>query len=387
MQSMASDYYTILGVDQDASPKEIKKAYKKMAFEYHPDRNPEDPEAEKKFKKASEAFEVLGDEEKRSMYDRYGEEGLRGINRQDFRSSEDIFDAFRDIFGNGSMFGDFFGQSRGGAAGGGGRNLRVPIEVTLEDVANGAQKTVTLRKRVVCDECDGSGAAPGSEPATCSACNGYGQVERRQGFFSMRSTCPRCGGKGTIIKSPCTICNGSGLMDHASDVHIDIPAGVESGTRLKVPNQGEPDPETGRTGDLFCDIIVQEHQIFERHGPDLICHLPLPYSLVALGGKTEVPTLNAQTIETTIPKGTQNGDVLRLRGLGLPSLRSRRKGDLLVKVYVEVPRKLTGRQKELLRELSEIEGSNVSQERESFLNRIKEYVKNVAHAGGHNGAE
>ncbi len=348
-----------------------------MAFKYHPDRNADDPGAAEKFKAASEAYDVLGDEDKRRIYDRYGEEGLKGVNRHDFRSTEDIFDAFRDIFGGGSPFGEFFGQrgDRGGRARG--RNLRVNIEVSLEDAATGTQKVVNLRKRDICSECTGSGSAPGTEPSTCSYCRGYGQVEQRQGFFAVRATCPRCQGSGSIIKSPCTACRGHGLVENTSEIQVDIPAGVESGTRLKMPNEGEPDPETGRKGDLYCDISVKEHPIFIRRGPDLVCNLPLPYTLAALGGQTEVPTLKAGKMEINVPKGTQNGDVLRLKNAGLPDIRYGRRGDLLVKVFVEVPRKLTKRQKELLRELSEIEGANIGQERQGFLDRLKEYVKHV----------
>jgi len=375
---MAREYYNRLGVDPGASQREIKKAYKKMAFQYHPDRNPDDPEAARKFKGASEAYDVLGDEEKRQIYDRYGEDGLKGRGKHDFTSAEDIFDTFRDIFGDSGFFGGAFGgQARSGERSEG-RSLRVNVEISLEDVAKKTKRTVTLSKRDLCPECEGKGAAPGTEPATCSYCRGYGQVEQRQGFFAMRTSCPRCKGNGTIIKSPCTECRGRGLVEKDSEVTIDIPAGVESGTRLKMPGHGEPDPKTGIKGDLYCDITVKKHPLFLRRGADLVCNLPLPYSLAALGGKTEVPTLNSHTVETTVPKGTRNGDVLRLKGFGLPQLHSGRKGDLLIKVYIEVPQKLTKRQKELLRELSEIEGHNISPERESFVNRLKEYVKNVA---------
>ncbi len=253
------------------------------------------------------------------------------------------------------------------------------MQVQLEDVAGGARRTVRIKKRDVCPHCSGSGAAPGSEPATCSYCRGYGQVEQRQGFFAMRATCPGCGGSGTIIKSPCCECGGDGLVENTSELSVDVPAGVESGTRLKMSEEGEPHPETGLKGDLYCDILVREHPIFVRRGADLICTLPLPYTLAALGGKTEVPALNAGTAELTIPRGVQNGEILRLKGLGLPELRTGKKGDLLVKVFVEVPRRLTRRQRELLQELSEIEGTNISSERQGFLDRLKEYVKNVTH--------
>ncbi len=377
--TMASDYYKILEVDTEASQSEIKKAYRKMAFDYHPDRNPDDPEAAATFKAASEAYDVLGDEEKRKIYDLYGEEGLKRTQRHDFRTSEDIFETFRDIFGNGSIFNDFFGQGGASRTSGKGRSLRVDIEVTLEDVETGTRKNVTLRKRDLCSHCKGSGAAPGTDPVTCSYCRGHGQVENRHGFFAMRTACPRCQGSGVIIKSPCTECGGAGLVQDVFDIKIDVPPGVGSGTRIKIPNEGEPNPETGLKGDLYCDIVVQEHPIFLRHGSNIICNLPLPYSLAALGGATEVPTLKAHMTEAKIPKGTQNNDIIRLKGLGLPDMHTGRRGDLLVKVFIEVPKRLTKRQKELLHELSEIEGSNVCQERQGFLDRLKDYVKNVAH--------
>jgi len=346
-----------------------------MAFKFHPDRNPEDPEAAEKFKAASEAYDVLGDEEKRRIYDRYGEEGLKGAGRHDFRSADDIFETFSDIFGGGGIFGDFFGRNSNSGNRRKGRSLRVNVEVSLEDVETGSQKNITLKKKDICTDCDGEGAAPGTEPATCSYCRGYGQVEQRQGFFAMRTTCPRCGGKGTIIKSPCTVCGGEGLVNKKSEVQVEVPVGVESGTRLKMPGKGEPDPETGVRGDLYCDITVKEHPLFLRRGPDLVCNLPLPYSLAALGGTAEVPTLNSDSVEANVPKGTRNGDVLRLKGLGLPDMRTGKKGDLLIKTFIEVPQKLTRRQEELLRELSEIEGTHISPEREGFLNKLKEYVK------------
>ncbi len=376
---MAREYYTTLGVASDASQQEIKKAYRKMAFRYHPDRNPDDPQAAEKFKAASRAYEVLSDEDKRRIYDRHGEEGLKGFNRPDFQSEDDIFGAFSDIFGYGNPFEDIFGQRRRHEGQQQGRNLRVNIEVDLEDVVKGTKKTVTLRRRDICSSCNGNGAAPGTEPATCSYCKGYGQVEQRQGFFAMRVTCPRCQGSGSIIKSPCTECNGSGLVESVVEIKIDIPAGIESGTRLKVTGEGEPHPETRMRGDLYCDIVTRTHPLFVRHGTDLVCNLPVAYSLAALGGKTQAPALKAGAVEITVPKGTQNGDVLRLRGMGLPDPHSGRKGDLLVKVFVEVPRKLTRRQKELLRELTEIEGAHISPEREGFVERLKEYVKNFTH--------
>lgn len=377
------DYYEVLGLERDASQKEIKKAYRKRALEYHPDRNPDDPDAAEKFKQAAEAYEVLSDEEKRRLYDTYGEEGLKGQRRREFSSYDDIFDAFSDIFGGG-MFEEFFGSRSAGRQRSRGRSLRVELEVDLEDIAEGTTKTVSLRRREKCPECGGDGCAPGSEPSTCSYCRGYGQVESRQGFFSMRSTCPRCEGKGTVISDPCSKCGGSGMVGKEIEVDIPIPVGVESGTRLRIRGEGEAGPQ-GRRGDLYCDVIVRDHPIFERRGPDLVCQLPISYSQAALGGTAEVPTLGGETTEVDIPRGSQNGDVLRLQREGLPYPNSQRKGNLLVVLYVDVPQDLTDRQEELLRELAEIEGSNVSEKRRSFMERLKTYVRGVTESvGGEN---
>mgnify|MGYP006293484053 CR=1 FL=1 len=367
------DYYDILGIDRGASEKEIKKAYRKCALEYHPDRNPDDPEAAEKFKEAAQAYEVLSDPEKRELYDRYGEEGLKGQRRRDFSSYDDIFSAFSDIFGGG-MFEDFFGSRSAGRQRSRGRSLRVELELDLEDVAEGATKTVTLRRREKCPECGGDGCAADSEPRTCSYCRGYGQVESRQGFFSMRTTCPKCQGKGTRIDDPCPKCRGNGMVQEETEVNIPVPQGVESGTRLRIRGEGEPGPE-GRRGDLYCDITVRDHPIFERRGPDLVCQVPVTYSQAALGGTIEVPTLGGETTEVEVSKASQSGEVVRMRGQGLPYPNSQRKGDLLVVLQVDVPRELTDRQEDLLRELAEIEGSNVSERRQSFMERLKNYVR------------
>ncbi|MFP4026903.1 MAG: molecular chaperone DnaJ [Candidatus Brocadiia bacterium] len=372
------DYYDILGVKRKASQKEIKRAYRKLALEYHPDRNPDDPEAAEKFKEAARAYEVLGDEQKRRLYDQYGEAGLRNTGRRDFGSFDDIFSAFSDIFGGSGLFDEFFsGGRRGQRREKRGRNLRVALNMSLEEVSEGVTKTVTLRRREICDHCEGNGCTPGTEPTTCSYCRGHGQVENRQGFFSMRTTCPKCHGSGTICKNPCSKCGGEGLIEKECDVEITVPAGIESGTRIRVRGEGEPGP--GGRGDLFCDITVREHSIFNRRGADLICELPVSYSLAALGGKAQVPILGGEMREIEIPRSTQGGDLLRISKAGLPYPQNSARGDLLINVSVEVPQKLTDRQEELLRELAEIEGSHVSEKRKGFLQKIKEYVYQRSH--------
>ena len=368
------DYYDILGVDRDASQEEIKQAYRKLALKYHPDQNPEDPDAERKFKAAAEAYEVLRNPQKRRQYDQYGKSGLGGEAGRGFRDVDDIFSAFSDIFGEG-VFDEFFGgrsrsrQRRRPR----GRNLRVQVELDLDDIVNETAKTLNLRRTEVCGECGGDGASSDSGTKTCQRCGGYGQVENRQGFFVMRTTCPQCRGRGTVIEDPCPGCNGRGTTEKNVEIEVTIPAGVESGTRLKVPGQGEAVPG-GRRGDLFCDIIVRQHPVFDRDGPHLLCKVPISYPTAALGGTIEVPTIKGETKEIEVPSGTQSGETVRMRGLGLPYPRGRAHGDLLVTVQVEVPEKTTERQEELLRELAEIEKANVSEKRKSFLERIKNYI-------------
>ena len=371
------DYYKILGVEKDASQEDIKKAYREQAMKYHPDRNPDDPDAEEKFKAAAQAYDVLGDPKKRQKYDRYGRSGLRGEEMHDFGNFEDVFSAFNDIFG-GDVFSEFFGGSRGRSRQRRGRNIRVEVEVGLDEIVESVEKTVHFRRHEKCENCDGSGVKPGSDPKTCSTCKGYGQVETQQGFFRMRTTCPRCGGEGVMITDPCEECGGEGLQEKEREVTVTIPAGVEPNTRLRVPGEGQAGG--GGRGDLFCDVRIAEHPIFTRDGAHLRCEVPISYSVAALGGTVEVPTIEGETREVEIPKGTQSGETLRQRKLGLPYMKGRGRGDLLVTVRVEVPRKLTDRQEELLRELAEIEEAHVPRERQSFLDRLKNYIYDKTHA-------
>jgi len=375
-----TDYYKVLGVDTNASPEQIRRAYRKLALRYHPDRNPNDPAAAEKFKEAALAYEVLSDPQKRSLYDTYGEAGLEGARVRTFHSSEDIFSAFGDIF-TGSLFEEFFGVRSSTAHRAQGRSLRVALEITLEEVAAGAHKTVALRRQEHCHECRGSGCAPGTRPASCSYCRGHGQVESRQGFFTLRTRCPRCHGGGAVIPHPCPRCGGTGLTEQESDVDIPIPPGIESGMRLHIPGEGEPGP-TGERGDLYCDVVVGDHPLFARSGADLVCELPITYSLAALGGKAEVPLLGGETLEVEIVRGSQPGQILRIPRRGLPYPGSARRGDLLVKLFVEVPTKLTARQEELLRELAKIEGANIPEKRKSFLERVRDYVHSMTHSLG-----
>ena len=374
-----ADYYELLGVSRDASQQEIKRAYRKRALKYHPDRNPHDPTAADKFKRAAHAFDILGDPEKRRLYDTYGEAGLRGAGVRSFTSFEDIFSAFSDIF-SGSIFDEFFATATQRAARRG-RSLRVRLEIELEEVARGVTKTVALRRRERCESCRGSGCAAGKGPVTCSYCRGYGQVESRQGFFALRTTCPHCHGSGTLIKDRCPGCGGSGLAEREIEVEIPIPAGIESATRLKVRDEGESGPD-GLRGDLYCDVVIREHPIFHRRGADLICELPIAYPTAALGGEAEVPLLGGDTLQVRIPRGTQSGEALRLRGKGLPDPHGRGRGDLLVQVAVEVPRELTPRQEELLRDLAVIERANIPEKRKSFLERLRNYVHSMTHPLG-----
>ena len=377
---MARDYYEVLGLSREAAGDEMKRAYRKLALKHHPDRNPDDPQAAERFKEAAQAYDVLSDPEKRRLYDTYGEAGLRGAGARSFTSFEDIFSAFSDVFGGG-IFDEFFAASTGGRRARTGRSLRVRIDISLEEVAQGCTRTVSLRRRERCESCSGTGCKAGTRPATCSYCRGHGQVESRQGFFAMRTTCPRCHGSGSVIQDPCPACQGGGLVQKECELDIAIPPGLDAGTRLVVAGQGEAAP-SGVRGDLYCDVVVRDHPIFQRRRADLLCELPVTYAMAALGGEVEVPALGGATQTIKVPSGTQSGEILRLPHGGLPHSQGRGRGDLLLQVTVETPRKLTERQEELLRELAAIEGTHVTGKRKSFLETIRHYVHDVTHAQG-----
>lgn len=365
------DYYEILGVGSDASEEEIKKAYRRMALKYHPDRSPDNPEATERFKEAAEAYEVLSNEETRRRYDLYGHAGLKGVPLHEFSSVDDIFSVFSDFFAGTGIFDDLLG-ARFTRTARKGRSLRVTLEVDLAEVLTGTEKTIALARAEMCDKCQGSGA-PEDGIRTCSRCRGYGQVESQQGFFRMRTTCPRCHGQGRVIVDPCSQCGGTGRVEKEVEIIVKVPAGMESGTRLRVRGEGEPSG-AGPRGDLYCDVFVADHPVFERAGADLLCEVPINYPTATLGGRIEVPTLEGDLHELAIPRGTQSGKVFRVPRRGLPSVQGRGRGDILVRVVVETPQKLTPRQEELLKELAEIENVNVSERRKSFLEKIRDYL-------------
>jgi len=364
------DYYEILGVTRTATEIEIKKAYRKLAIKHHPDKNPDNAEAEEKFKEAAEAYSVLSDSEKRAAYDRFGHAGVGsgagfGAGGAGFTNIEDIF----DLFG----FGDMFGQ-RGGRAGGGrtaaqrGADLRYDLEITLEEAANGIEEKLHIPRLEVCDKCEGKGTEKGTQPETCITCNGSGQTRYQQGFFSVMRTCPNCVGKGQIIKDPCKKCHGAGRIEKEKTIEIKIPAGVETGSRLRVNGEGEAGTGGGQTGDLFVVIHVKEHEMFERQGANLYASVPISFAQAALGADIKVKTLDGEE-ELKITAGTQTGTVFRVKNQGMPSLGGRGKGDLYVAVSVITPKTLTKEQRKLLEQLAEVEDTEFQDE--SFMDKVR----------------
>ncbi|MBL8804604.1 MAG: molecular chaperone DnaJ [Planctomycetes bacterium] len=368
------DYYEVLGVEKSASVEDIKKAYRKLALKHHPDRNPGDKDAETKFKEAAEAYDVLGDEQKRRQYDQFGHRAFDGggFQGQRFENMEDIFAAFGDVFGGG-VFGDLFGGAGGRRGRSGpqrGRDLKIVLDLTLEEIDQGVERTVVLKRQDSCRACSGSGAKPGTSRTSCTTCGGRGQVHRSQGFFAMVTTCPRCQGAGQMIETPCTTCRGAGTETVKAEVPIRIPAGIEEGVRLRVSGEGDAGEPGAPRGDLYVFVQQAEHKIFQRSGADVITEIPVSFAQMALGDSVELPTLRGRA-EMTIPPGTASGKVFRLKGQGLPVLEGRGRGDQLVRVFVEVPKKLSDRQRELLKEFAELErkgGGN-----RSFFEKIVSY--------------
>lgn len=370
------DYYEVLGVAKEASEQEIAVSYRKLALKYHPDRNPGDDDAIAKFREAAEAFEVLNDKEKRARYDRFGHNAPGGGGGQQFHDLNDIFAAFGDIFGGDSPFGDIFGG--GGRRGGGGRgakggNVRCDLNLDLLEAARTVTKTVRFRRHEACKTCDGSGAKPGSRPQTCDYCGGSGQVVQASGFFRVQRTCPGCQGRGKVVKDPCGDCRGQGVVLKQAEIDVKIPAGVDEGTRLCIRGQGEPGADGGPPGDLFVFIHVAEHPLFHREGLDLICEVPITFTQAALGAKLEVPTLDGKD-ELSIPAGTQPHQAFRMTGKGMPDPQRRNtRGDLVIQVRLDVPKKLTRRQDELLRQLAEEEQANVSAHQKTFFEKLRDF--------------
>jgi molecular chaperone DnaJ len=367
MPTSKRDYYEVLSLSRDASPEEIKKAYRRLAHKYHPDRNAGASEAEERFKEAAEAYEVLSTPEKRQRYDQFGHAGLSGAGVRDYSHMdvESIFSMFSDIFGGGVR------SRRRGA------DLQTEVEITLAEAATGTERPIEFSRQDFCEECGGTGAAPGSQRQTCGTCGGYGQVEQATGFSMLFgrvvTACPTCRGRGDIVVTPCRKCRGAGRAPKQRVVNVQLPAGIHDGQAVRVRGEGEPGPDGGSRGDLHCYVRVQPHPFLQRHGNDLVCHLPLGFTQATLGTKVEVPTLNGKA-EVVIPPGTQHGQLFRLTGLGVPDLRTRRKGDELVQVAIEIPKKINKDQQRLLREFAETEDKSVLPESKGFFEKLMDYL-------------
>ncbi len=372
------DYYDVLGLARGASADEIKKAYRTKAKELHPDRNSDNPEAESQFKEANEAYEVLKDAEKKAAYDRYGHAafeggmgngggrpGAYGNNQGDFAS------AFSDVFDD--LFGDFMG-GRGGGRGRAARgaDLRYNLRVTLEEAYSGLQKTINVPTSVACSSCSGSGAEGGAEPQTCPTCSGMGKVRAQQGFFTVERTCPTCAGLGQIIKNPCKVCSGQGRVHKDRALSVNIPAGVETGTRIRLAGEGEAGLRGGPSGDLYIFLEVMKHDLFERENTNLFCRVPVSMAAAALGGDIEVPTIDGGRSRVKIPAGSQSGRQMRLRAKGMPALRGGPAGDMFIELAVETPVNLTSRQKDILREFEDLSEDN-NPESKSFFSTVKTF--------------
>lgn len=363
------DYYEVLGIARDAGEAEIKKAYRKLAMKYHPDKNPGDQEAEDRFKEAAEAYEVLHDREKRQIYDRYGHEGLQGTGFQGFSGFEDIFSSFGDIFED--FFGFGGGRRRGRSRARSGNSLRYDLEISLEEAFSGKEEEIVFKKEEVCEECAGSGAKPGTEPQVCPTCQGRGQVVRSQGFFQISTTCPSCRGEGRIVTDPCDACRGLGRVNAEKRITLKIPPGVDHGSQLRLRGEGEPGEHGGPPGDLFVVVHVRKHEFFTREGEHLFCEIPVSIAQAVLGDTVMIPVLDESgEEELEIPRGTQPGEMLTLHGHGMPGLRGRHRGDLFVKVNVKIPKRINQRQKEILQEFAALEGEKVTQKAKNFWKKI-----------------
>jgi len=360
------DYYEVLGVQKDASKDDIKKAYRKLAIQYHPDKNPGNKEAEEKFKEATEAYEVLADDKKKQAYDQFGFEGVEGMGGPSAHDFSQTFRGFEDIFGDSGFSGIFdtiFGGGGGGRRSGGGgprqgANLRYDIEISFKDAVFGTKVEIQYSKNDACPACKGSGAASGTGRKVCPTCKGTGQIRQSAGFFSMSSPCPSCGGQGEIIEKPCNECGGSGTQKKRQKIMVTIPPGIENGKRVVISRQGDTGPAGGPPGDLYVVIRIKPHDFFERQDEDLYCAIPISITQASLGAEIQVPTLDGKTIKVKIPAGIQNGKMIRIKNEGVPA--SGRRGDLYLKLMVQIPSKLSKRGKELMEELSTVEGENSS---------------------------
>lgn len=385
-----ADYYKTLEVERKASQDDIKKAYRKMALKFHPDRNPGDPDAEKRFKEISEAYEVLSDEQKRQIYDQYGSEALKGAGMgghpgagPGFASMDDALRTFMNAFGgmgSDNIFDSFFGGGGGGGrrGGGGGRqgaSKRVNMTISFEEAAKGIDKELSITNYVSCGTCKGRRAATANGVKKCTKCGGAGQVVEQRGFFSMSMVCPQCQGEGQIVTDPCKTCHGEGVVKEKQRVKVHIPAGVDNGMRLRVGGYGDAGQGGGPPGDLYVFISVEAHPIFERDGDDLLLDLPISFPEAAIGCKKDVPSLHDHTCRIIIPEGTQNGKVFRVKNEGFPNVHGAGKGDLLVRIFVETPSKLSQKQKELLEQFASMESSSNQPKVKTFVDKIKDFFK------------
>jgi molecular chaperone DnaJ len=376
------DYYEVLGAERGASADELKKAYRKLAMQYHPDRNPDNPDAADKFKELNEAYDVLKDEQKRAAYDRFGhaafENGMGGGRGpgggfSDFGGGGGFSDLFEE------MFGDFMGGGRRGQATGRGSDLRFNMDISLEDAFAGKSTTITVPSSAPCDACKGSGSKDGAQPTTCGTCHGHGKVRAQQGFFTIERTCPTCQGQGRVIKDPCRVCGGQGKVRKDKTLQVTIPAGVEEGTRIRLAGEGEAGTRGAPSGDLYIFLSIKPHRLFQRDGANIYCRVPIPMTTAALGGAIDVPTIEGAMTKVTIPPGTQSGNQFRLKSKGMSVLRSPARGDMFIQAMIETPVNLTDRQKELLKEFETAGDKDTKHnpESEGFFAKVKELWKDL----------
>ena len=382
------DYYEILGVERSADDGALKASFRKLAMEHHPDRNGGCEEAEGRFKEINEAYSILSDPQKRAAYDRFGHAGVNGSGGGGGGNGQfhDVNDIFSEVFGD--VFGDMFGgrgRQRSGPARG--QDLRYDLEITLEQAYAGSEVEITVPASINCESCDGSGAKPGTSPTVCGSCGGAGRVRASQGFFSIERACPRCGGSGRLVLDPCQECHGHGQLRKERTLQVRIPAGVDDGSRIRLAGEGDAGARGGPRGDLYIFLSVRPHDLFDREGLDLLCTVPVPMAVAALGGDIEAPCLMGGDdcdgnckIEVKVPEGSQTGRTVRLKGRGMPSLRSRERGDLVVELFVETPTKLTARQKELMREFSDICGEQQHPKSANFIGKAKRFWEDVTGA-------
>ena len=368
------DYYDVLGVPKGSEADAIKKAYRTKAKELHPDRNSDNPNAESQFKEVNEAYEVLKDADKKAAYDRYGHAAFEGGGGQGFGGG-DFSSAFSDVFDD--LFGDFMGGGRGSRKQQSrGSDLRYNLSISLEEAFAGLQKTINIPSAVTCGSCYGTGAAGGSSPTTCPTCSGLGKVRATQGFFTVERSCPTCSGVGQIIKNPCSSCGGQGTQKKDKALSVNVPPGVETGTRIRLAGEGETAPRGGVSGDLYIFIEVSKHKIFERDGLNLFCRVPVSMAKASLGGEVEVPTIDGGRSRVRIPAGSQSGRQMRLKGKGMPAIKTNQKGDMFIEMAVETPVNLTAKQKELLQEFEELSEDN-NPETNSFFSSVKTFWESM----------